>query len=78
MDEATSNIDGLTEKKIINNLLNNKELTLIYVSHRLQNVRSCDEILVVEDGHIIESGNHDELVMKEANYYDIYMNQYKE
>ena len=63
MDEATSNLDTITEN-IIQNTLNNldMEMTIIIIAHRLSTIRMCDRIYVLDKGEIIESGTHEELV----------------
>ncbi|MDR2833223.1 MAG: peptide cleavage/export ABC transporter [Streptococcaceae bacterium] len=68
LDEATSNLDVLTEKKIINNLLNLKEKTIIFVAHRLSIAKLSQRVIVLENGKIIEMGNHHELMQK-GEYY---------
>lgn len=67
MDEATSALDPNTEKRIINNI-KRRGCTCIIVAHRLSAVRNSDEILVMDDGHIVERGSHQELVQKNGRY----------
>lgn len=76
MDEATANIDTETEKKI-NYALDvvAKNRTVIIVAHRLSTIVNADQILVLEDGEIIERGNHDELLELNGNYMQMYRNQ---
>lgn len=78
LDEATSNIDTQTEKLVqsgIEKLLEGR--TSFVIAHRLSTIRDCDRIMVVEDGRIVESGSHNELLNKKELYYNLYMVQYK-
>ena len=77
LDEATSSIDTRTEKKIqsaFNMLMEGK--TSFIIAHRLSTIKNADTILVMKDGHIIESGNHERLIEKEGFYYNLYNSQY--
>lgn len=79
LDEATSSVDTETEQLIqnaINKLL--KGRTSFIVAHRLSTIVHSDLILVLDDGKIIESGSHKELIKKEGAYYKLYTNQYSE
>lgn len=79
LDEATSSVDTETEQLIqnaINKLL--KRRTSFIVAHRLSTIVHSDLILVLDDGKIIESGSHKELIKKEGAYYKLYTNQYSE
>lgn len=78
LDEATSNIDTRSEKLIINAFDNMmKEKTSIVIAHRLSTIINADHIIVMNNGHIIEVGNHHELMAKEGFYYQLYSSQYK-
>lgn len=71
LDEATSALDMATEKRIINNLLK-LDKTIIFIAHRLNVAKRCESILVMEDGHIIEHGTHDELMAAHERYYHLF------
>jgi len=69
LDEATSSLDSVSEQaimKTVNQL--SKDRTTIMVAHRLSTIRDCDQIFVLSDGQLVESGTHDELIEK-ANHY---------
>lgn len=73
LDEATSNIDTGTEilvQRGIEELL--KKRTSFIVAHRLSTIRNADCIFVIDDGEIIESGDHESLIAKRGAYYDLY------
>ncbi|MFR9240888.1 MAG: ABC transporter ATP-binding protein/permease [Clostridium baratii] len=75
-DEATSNVDVESEEIIldaINKLA--KEKTVIVISHRLANVKNADVIYVLDNGEIVESGNHAELINKENHYFNMIKEQ---
>ncbi len=77
LDEATSSIDTATEQLVqqgINILL--KGRTSFIIAHRLSTIKSCSRIMYIDDGQIMESGTHQELMAKEGFYYKLYMAQY--
>ncbi|MBQ5376618.1 MAG: ABC transporter ATP-binding protein, partial [Lachnospiraceae bacterium] len=77
--EATSSIDTQTEilvQKGIEALL--KGRTSFVVAHRLSTIRKADRIFVIDDGHIKEAGNHEELMAKKGAYYNLYQAQFAE
>ena len=79
LDEATSSIDTVTEKKIqdaIRHLM--KGRTSFVIAHRLSTIRQADLILVIRDGKIVERGTHEELIDKNGEYYRLYTRQYQE
>lgn len=71
-DESTSNLDAITEKKIINNLLRIKNRTIIFIAHRLSIAKKVNNIIVIKDGQIAESGTHQELLDNNKYYYTLY------
>ena len=78
LDEATSNLDTESEgliQKSLSELTNNR--TTIVIAHRLSTIKKADQILVIENGRIVERGNHDELLKAEGRYYDLYTFQAK-
>lgn len=73
MDEATSSIDTRTEALVqegTDKLMNGR--TVFFIAHRLSTVKKCDVIMVLEQGVIIERGNHEELIEKKGKYYQLY------
>lgn len=77
LDEATSNIDTRTEimiSKAFYKLMQDR--TSFVVAHRLSTIKNADVILVMKDGHIIEQGNHQQLLEKGGFYKELYMSQY--
>ncbi|MCC8080459.1 MAG: ABC transporter ATP-binding protein/permease [Lachnospiraceae bacterium] len=77
LDEATSNVDTRTEKNIQDAMqLVMKDRTSIVIAHRLSTIRDSDIIVVMDQGRIVESGNHEELLANQGKYYELYMTQY--
>jgi len=76
MDEATSNLDSITESAI-QKTLNNPEfnMTTIIIAHRLSTIRLCDRIYVLDKGEIIEAGTHEELIELKNKYYTLWKEQ---
>ena len=78
LDEATSSIDTRTEKLIekgMDKLMENK--TVFVIAHRLSTVRNSNAIMVLEDGQIIEKGDHDTLIEEKGKYYKLYTGQFE-
>ena len=77
LDEATSSIDTRTEQKIQNALAKLMEgRTSFIVAHRLSTIQNADIILVMKDGHIIEKGNHEQLLAQNGFYTELYNSQF--
>ena len=76
LDEATSNLDTESEGLIQQSLAAlTKGRTTFVIAHRLSTIRKADQILVIEDGLIAETGTHDELIAKEGRYYNLFTYQ---
>ena len=77
LDEATSSLDTDSERHIqtaLERLMENR--TTFVIAHRLSTVEKADTILVIENGQVIESGSHGELVEQAGRYADLYLNQF--
>lgn len=76
LDEATSNLDTESETFIQESLRNlMKGRTTFVIAHRLSTIRQADQILVIEQGEIVERGKHDELIEKKGRYFELYTYQ---
>jgi ATP-binding cassette subfamily B protein len=77
LDEATSSVDTRTEQHIQEAMYKlMKGRTSFVIAHRLSTIRKADMILVIDDGEIIERGNHVQLLRQKGFYYDLYMSQF--
>lgn len=78
LDEATSSVDTRTELKIQEAMLNVMEgHTTFIIAHRLSTIRDADRIMFIDDGMIVEEGNHEELMKKKGRYFEMYNSQMK-
>ncbi|HEY9170357.1 MAG TPA: ABC transporter ATP-binding protein [Lutibacter sp.] len=76
LDEATSNLDTESESFIQKSLqILMKDRTTFVIAHRLSTIQKADQILVIENGNIVEQGKHEELIAKKGRYYDLYTYQ---
>jgi len=78
MDEATSSVDTLTESLIqkgMHELMSGR--TSFIIAHRLSTIKSADQIFVIENGQIAESGNHQDLIRRRGLYYNLYTKQFR-
>ena len=77
LDEATSSVDTRTEKNIQDAMVNlMKNRTSLIIAHRLSTIQDADLIVVMDQGRIVETGKHGELLAREGRYYDLYMTQF--
>ncbi len=77
LDEATSSVDTRTEMHIQQAMVAlMKNRTSLIIAHRLSTIRDADKIIVMKDGAVIESGNHEELLDMQGVYYNLYQNQF--
>ncbi len=77
LDEATSSIDTRTERLVqegMDHLMQGR--TTFVIAHRLSTIKNADCIMVMEQGRIIERGNHEELIEKKGRYYQLYTGKF--
>ena len=74
LDEATSALDAKTEFEVVK-AIKARGITTIVIAHRLSTIRDADLIVVLEKGHIVEQGNHDELMKLKGSYYELVTNE---
>ncbi len=73
LDEATSALDALTEQEVLDSI-SKRNITRIIIAHRLSAIRNCDKIYVLDDGAIVESGTHEELINTDGLYKQLVAN----
>ncbi len=77
LDEATSSVDTRTEQNIQNAMAAlMKDRTSLIIAHRLSTIQDADQIIVMDQGSIVESGTHEELLARGGKYYELYMTQF--
>lgn len=72
LDEATSGLDVLTEKKVIDNLMSLTDKTILFVAHRLSIAERTNRVIVLDQGKIIEVGSHKELIQAQGFYHHLF------
>jgi ATP-binding cassette subfamily B protein len=78
LDEATSSVDTRTEQNIQEALLRLMDgRTAFVIAHRLSTIRQADQVLVIDNGRLIEQGNHESLLAQQGFYYNLYMSQFR-
>ncbi|MCM1568203.1 MAG: ABC transporter ATP-binding protein/permease [Roseburia sp.] len=78
LDEATSSVDTRTEKDIQDAMVKLMEnRTSLIIAHRLSTIQDADCIVVLDNGNIVETGNHEELLAQKGRYYELYMTQFE-
>jgi len=78
LDEATSSLDSLSEQAILGALKEvSRQRTSMVIAHRLSTTRDADTILVMDGGRIVESGSHDELLLREGHYAHLWEQQHR-
>ena len=76
LDEATNSLDANDERSIVKQLESfYKGKTVVIIAHRLSTVRNADNIVVMDNGQIVEQGNHDELISRKGAYFSLVKNQ---
>jgi ABC-type bacteriocin transporter len=78
LDEATSQLDTTTEHAISQTIMQLEGITTMIIAHRLSTIMRCDRIYVMEQGQIIESGTHHELMLSQGKYVELWKNQIPE
>jgi ATP-binding cassette subfamily B protein len=74
-DEATSSLDSENERIIIDNISRQLDTTKIIIAHKFSTIKNADQIVVLDDGEVIEVGDHLQLMDRKGKYYQLFMNQ---
>ena len=77
LDDATSSLDMETEYRIQKALRKRRDVTKFIIAYRISAVKDADEILVIDQGEIVERGSHESLLRQKGRYYRIYSEQFK-
>lgn len=75
LDEATSNLDTVTEQ-MIDEYFSNSNITRVVIAHRLSSIQNSDQIIVIDNGEIIEKGTHQDLLEQQGKYHQLWSSQY--
>ena len=76
-DDATSALDLKTEAELYSKLgKNKKDITKIIIAQRIASVKNADRIVVMDNGRVVETGNHESLLAAKGRYYELYMTQF--
>jgi ATP-binding cassette subfamily B protein len=79
LDDCLSAVDTETEEAILNNLLSFcKDKTTVIVSHRVSSAKNADQIIILEQGKIIQQGSHNQLINEKGYYAELYLKQLSE
>lgn len=78
LDEATSNLDSTTERAVSDTINCLEDMSMVIIAHRLSTIMRCDRIYVMEKGHVIESGSHQQLQNQRGKYYSLWKDQLPE
>ncbi len=76
-DEATSALDSITERRILENLRNNRDQTMIFITHRVETLKFCDRIYILSDGRILDSGDYD-FLLANSPFFSQLMHSFKD
>ena len=71
LDEATNALDNLTEQSILGSLLDQKNITIILITHRLSTLKKCDEIIFLDRGKVQDIGQYDNLIIKNQTFKNL-------